>query len=251
MTTPNDEQLDLLVGYALGALTPDEVARVSELLEEQPDLRQQLAELQAAASQIPLALTDVEPPPGLRQRTLDHAIGRAPTRPPAPSGGRTAARSRLNLWLYGMGAFNLLGIVLVGFGWWQLLSTRAELTAARVELVRLQQEQQKIVAVASRPDAVSILAGPGGSGSVLRDTDGSAVVAVRLPQLEAGRVYQLWLLRGQSQPISGGTFTVDAQGYGSMTLAPGADLATAEQFAITDEPAPGSPGPTTDILILG
>jgi hypothetical protein len=150
-----------------------------------------------------------------------------------------------------MGAFNLLGIVLAGLGWWQLLNTRAELAAARVELVRIQQEREQIVAAASRPDAVSILAGPGGSGSVLRDADGSAVVAVRLPQLEPGRVYQLWLLRGQSQPISGGTFTVDEQGYGTLAIAPGADLAAAEQFAITNEPAPGSPGPTTDILILG
>lgn len=249
MTTPNDEQLDLLVGYALGTLTPDEIARVGALLDQHPELHQTLAGLQGAAQQIPLALPDAEPPPELRQRTLDRAVGRSPARGEPARARRTMQGGwpRRLIW----GVLNLALLLAAIAGWWQLLGARAELNSARTELVRLREQQQQIIAVAAHPAGLIELNGPGGSGSVLRNTDGSAVLAVRLPQLEQGRVYQLWLLSGQGAPISGGTFAVDEQGYGTLALAPGAELQSARQFAITNEPAPGSPGPTSDILILG
>ena len=53
MTSPPDDILDLLTAYALGAITPDEIARVSALLDEQPELRATLAELRATADMLP------------------------------------------------------------------------------------------------------------------------------------------------------------------------------------------------------
>ena len=79
MNQLSDETEDMLVAYALGALEPDEMARVAELLAARPELRAALAELRAAADLLPRAL-DAEPPADLRQRTLDRALGRAAPR---------------------------------------------------------------------------------------------------------------------------------------------------------------------------
>lgn len=69
--------------------------------------------------------------------------------------------------------------------------------------------------------------------------------AFHLPQLPAGRTYQLWLIRGQSPAIvSGGVFQADKDGRAVVEFANPALLKDVRQFAVTDEPAGGSPGPT-------
>src|SRR6266536_5937890 len=77
MTSPPDDILDLLTAYALGAIAPDEIARVSALLDEQPELRATLAELRATADMLPYGLPQANPPADLRQRVPDHATARS------------------------------------------------------------------------------------------------------------------------------------------------------------------------------
>jgi anti-sigma-K factor RskA len=248
MSSPqDDEEMDLLVGYALGTLDAEDLARASRLIEHRPELRQVLAELHAVADQLPAALEPVDPPPELRQRTLDYAVGRAPR----PSKGEPGPLRLLRRWMLGLGSAAAAALIAAVVLWSQLTATRAELARVQAELAGLRATQQQIVAVIARPEALVALTGPGGSGTVVRNTDGSAVVFTRLPQLEASRIYQLWLIQGTNPPVSGGTFSVDPQGYGILTLNPQQQALAADTFAVTDEPSPGSPGPTTDILVAG
>ena len=76
MTSPPDDILELLTAYALGVIEPDQIARVSALLDEQPELRAVLAELRATADLLPYGLPEAEPPADLRERVLDYATGR-------------------------------------------------------------------------------------------------------------------------------------------------------------------------------
>jgi anti-sigma-K factor RskA len=232
MTTPDDE-MDLLTAYALGALTPEEVALVSELLERRPELRPLLAELHATTDLLPAALPEVEPPADLRQRTLDYAVGRTPAR------GAVSApqRQRRRGWLLGLGGLAASALLVAGLGWSQLIGLR--------------QSQQQIVAALAHPEALVVLNGSGGSGTAARNADGSMLVIAQLPPLARDRVYQLWLIQGDNPPVSGGVFTVDPRGYGTLAVPSQSQALAADTFAITNEPNPGSAGPTTPVLVAG
>jgi anti-sigma-K factor RskA len=258
MTSQPDDILDLLTAYALNTLEPEEIAHVVKLLGEQPELRSVLAQLRATADQLPYALPEVEPPADLRQRVLDRATGRAqPVRQAAPT--RPAGRARG--WILALGSLAALAIIAVVFTWLQLTSvqselarTQSDLVQARGELERTQTQQQQVVNTLLEAATIATLndAGSGGnSGKLVRAADGRAVLAAQLPPLQAGRVYQLWLIQGQNAPVSAGTFKVDPQGHGLLTLTPAQQALAADTVAVTDEPDPGSPGPTTKILIVG
>src|SRR4051812_46278995 len=121
MTSPPDDILDLLTAYALGAIDPDEIARVSALLDEQPELRETLAELRATADMLPYGLAQATPPADLRQRVLDHGVGRtsrAATSPP-----RQIA-NRLRGWVFGLSGLAAVAILAAAIGWAQLFQTR-------------------------------------------------------------------------------------------------------------------------------
>lgn len=248
MTAPSDDDMDLLIGYALDALAPDEAERVSRLLEERPELRETVAELRATLDKLPYALPDPDVPPDLRARVMAGATGGAAPPTPAKDERRSGRWRRLTLFLGGLSA--ALAVVAAVL-WGQLGAAQRELAAARVELQRSLAEREQIVRVISSYETVAQLAGAGGSGAVLRTPGGDTLVAVRLPPLAPGRVYQLWLIEGEGAPVSGGTFEVDASGYGVVALAAGQAARAADVFAITDEPGPdGSPGPTSAPLVV-
>lgn len=256
----DDETIDLLVAYALGALDPAEMERVGRLLEERPELRATLAELQATADLLPYGLPESAPPPELRQRVLDHATGRAP-RAPAPAANDPVRR--LRGWLYGLGALaaTALAALLIALG--SLNGARAELAQARAELVRAQEqlaaterqvaaldaERAQLAQALAGAETVGQLEGLGGAGTVIQSAAGEVLVATRLPPLASGQVYQLWLIAGSNSPQSGGVFTVDSTGFGLIAL--GSGTPTGVTLAVTAEPAPGSPGPTSPILVAG
>jgi anti-sigma-K factor RskA len=113
-------------------------------------------------------------------------------------------------------------------------------------------EQEQVAQVLREAETLAVLQGASGGGTLLRTPQGEALLVARLPPLQPGRVYQLWLIQGQNQPVSGGVFTVDQQGQGLMSVPPTQQVSAADTFAVTDEPGPlGSPKATTPILIIG
>lgn len=247
MAAQPDEILDLLAAYALDALEPEEMARVSEMLARNPELHRELAALRTTANRLPYALSDAEPPPELRQRVLDRAVGR--TGPAAQPNVAPRGASRVRIWLAGLGGIAAAGLVAAAIGWAQVAGLRSDLDTTRAELEQQQQANHQIAEVLARPQTVADLTGPVGTGSVLRRDDGSTLIAANLPVLQPGRVYQLWLLAGEGAPISAGTFVVDETGFGMTVLSTDSQVSTGT-FAITEEPGPnGSPGPTSPILL--
>jgi anti-sigma-K factor RskA len=88
--------------------------------------------------------------------------------------------------------------------------------------------------------------GPSAKAHVVMQAGSKAMFyAFNLPQLPAGRTYQLWVIRGQSPAIvSGGIFRADSAGNAVVEFSDAAMLKDVRQFAVTDEPAGGSRGPT-------
>jgi anti-sigma-K factor RskA len=259
MQDSSDDITDLLVAYALGALEPEEITRVSQLLDERPELRQTLADLRATAGLLPYGLPEVRPPADLRQRTLDHAVGRGPATPGA------APAQRLRGWLYALGGLAAASLVALAIALSSLSVARQELAAAQQELITAQQElaaaERQVAALAIERDQIAQaiagasslaeLTGTGGSAAVLASPDGGLVIAAQLPQLGQDQVYQLWVIASEgATPASAGIFSIDASGYGVLALGPGL-AAPGVTLAVTAEPAPGSPRPTTPILVAG
>lgn len=262
-TPPDDDILDLLTAYALGALEPDEIARVGALLADRPELRDTLAELRATADRLPYGLPDATPPADLRQRVLDRAGGRAPAQPQSAS---ARSRGRARGWLGGLGALAAVALIAAAAGWFQLLGARARIAQLEGQVVaaqsQLDQTQAQVATaraqldqlerqIASARQILASLQGQGGSGAVLQISDNQTLFAARLPQLQPGRVYQLWRIQGSNPPASAGLFTVNQQGYGQIVLPAEQRPSPGETVAVTDEPAGGSPGPTTQPLIAG
>jgi anti-sigma-K factor RskA len=240
--------MDLLVAYALEILEPEEIERVTKLLRERPELQHTLVELRQTTDLLPYALPDAAPAPDLRQRTLDRALGRGSALP-APAQNQSVPRLWRG-WFVALGSFasGLFLLAIVAF--LQVGTLQNELATTQRTLATAQAYQEVVAQVVAQPIALAELSGTSGRATVLRTAAGEVLVAAQLPTLPAERVYQLWLIEGQGAPVSAGVFQVNRTGYGLITLNPGRSIANAT-LAITNEPAPGSPGPTTDILLVG
>jgi Anti-sigma-K factor rskA len=78
---------------------------------------------------------------------------------------------------------------------------------------------------------------------------GSGVLSVaNLPPLKDGTAYQLWYITDSpTNPVPGGTFTVNDTGQGFMLIP--ADVDGVTSIAVSVEPEGGSASPTGDILL--
>jgi anti-sigma-K factor RskA len=249
MTSPPDDILDLLTAYALGAIAPDEIARVSALLDEQPELRTTLAELRAAADMLPYGLPEANPPAELRQRVLDHATGRSH---PADTSPPRRIANRMRGWVLGLSGIAAVAVLAAAIGWAQLIQTRDQLEATQTRIAMLEGRLTAMQGqVAEAQKVLASLEGSGGSGAILQTRGGATVFVAQLPALPPGRVYQLWRIQGSNSPASAGTFSVDPQGYGTTDLSASQQPQAGEVVAVTNEPEGGSPGPTSNPLIAG
>ncbi len=76
------------------------------------------------------------------------------------------------------------------------------------------------------------------------------ITAFDLPPAPAGRTYQLWGIPDGANPVSLGLFQTLADGSArvSRPVPPGSDFALG---AVTEEPAGGSPQPTSTPFLVG
>lgn len=117
-----------------------------------------------------------------------------------------------------------------------------------VSLVRSQQREQRlatIVGAADRDVALRARSGFEGSGHLYVRGDDVALVLRGVPDLGGDRVYQLWALAGE-QPAS--MALIGGQGQIVHLFEWNG---RAETFAVTIEPAGGSPVPTTEPVLAG
>lgn len=71
----------------------------------------------------------------------------------------------------------------------------------------------------------------------------SVLVVAGLPQLEPGRVYQLWLVREDEERRSGGTFYLEEDGRGMLVVKSPWNMRVVRSVRVTNEPRGGSAEP--------
>jgi anti-sigma-K factor RskA len=208
-----------VAAYVLGALEPDEASAFRRHVADCAACREEVAEFEQVTEALPVAGGVYAVPKDLKRRVMREVR--------ANPKQQTARRPDLG------------GALLRG----PLLAWSGALAAVLIAV---------IVAVALTSG------GSGGTRTVqasvgsaeLRITDNRGDLVVhRLPQLPAGRIYEMWVQRGSAPPVPTGTlFGISSSGTASVGV-PGS-LDGVGAVMVTDEPAGGSPAPTTTPLIV-
>ena len=237
------ELLEMLPAYSLGALTREEAEAVDAALSdgspESRELSTELRALQEVATRM-ASVHRIDPPPALKERLLARiSAEKSATMPP---GGlrRTPA------WLVGVAAASL--VAAVGLGLYSMNLRDALERRERQLNAILEADQQMHVA---RVMSADTMAGPGLQFFWNVKQRRGIVHAFRMPPAAPGRSYQVWLLQ-DGKPFSVSVFNSDADGHAlveNLTLPETPRGATL--VLVTDEPAGGSPGPTTTPFMRG
>jgi hypothetical protein len=233
--TQNEHIQELLAGYVLGDLSPEEAEELKQLLEENPHMIDEVNQLQEALAAIPYSLPETIPSPNLRSATLKAATELSPI--PVPS------KNRKLLLLMSTGIAALLALFF-GFNNYQikqqLVLSKAEIARQKDLIAMLEDSQTKLVSLKSTKEASSA------SGNVIY-TPGhpeGVIVIQNLPILPSGKFYYLWCIVN-GKKIASGHFNSNEQGRVFVKLPLSIDSGISG-VAVTVEvsPNPPTPGPT-------
>lgn len=227
---------DLLPAYALDCLDEDELSRVVKHLAGCIACRAKLEQYRAVVNELPLAMAQREPPDRLKGKIMQATRREKAALTVKPS---LSWRQRLSLPATTWAWVSLVLILVLGLNnafLWQRLSRLESQSRASLMTVALQGTQFS-------PNATGMLV-------ISRDGEHGTLIVDGLPPLDQNRQYQLWLIRN-GERVSGGVFSVDSQGYGSLWVSSGEPLIHYSSFGVTIEPAGGSPGPTGEKVLGG
>jgi anti-sigma-K factor RskA len=221
--------------YALDAVNDVERVAFTRHLDECPACVQEVAELSATAARLADAAT-ITPPARLRGRVLDE-IGR--TRQVGPLIRRPERAVPATRRWRRAAVTVAAAVVLLAAGGGALVQEQRVRDAQRQAA-----QAAEIEAVLAAPDAVVLTkAGPGGKGHVTlvtsRERNEAVAVLGGLESPGVDRTYQLWTVRDE-QPTDKGKLGTGVAG-GSVLIN---GVRDAQTFAVSNEPAGGSPTPT-------
>jgi Putative zinc-finger len=217
--TGHDHVTEMLEGYALQALEPDEARAVEAHLERCEECRRALAGNEEALGGLPATLGVASPMrlhPALKRKVL-----RSLDRPEPRRFGAAA------WWRAGAIAAALL--LAASLAWnWRLSADLAHQQSVQAELVgRITHDQATVFDVVDSPATTKrVLRSPTDSGpsapygKVFSRSDSADVVAMvnRLPQPPAGERYQLYLTRADGTIDVAGSLPVDADGFSYLVF---------------------------------
>jgi len=217
--TKHEQVTELLEGYALRALEPDETRAVEDHLHGCGECRQVLAEYEEALAGLPVALGAASPMrlhPTLKQRVL-RSLDR-------PARHRFTAQA----W-WRAGAVAAAALLVASLAWnWRLSTELAHQRTVQAELVgRITHDQATVFDVVDSPATTKRVLrspaddGPGAPyGKVFSRSDSADVVAMvnRLPQPPPGQRYQLYLTRLDGTITAAGALPVDGDGFSYLVV---------------------------------
>jgi Anti-sigma-K factor rskA len=200
---PDCEQL-LISGYILGNLSAAEAALLEELLADNPEMLEQIADVQKAW-ELAYAPPEVTPPDALRDRILAAseqmiaAEGESATSPAVElsSAVPPAPRPQLNWWkALGVAAVaSILGLGLANYRLWQALQAATKI------------ETPPSATIAYSLEGNDLAQGAVAQLNVNPDRLDATLTVDNLSPLPAGKVYVLWTVVGKDAP-----FTTDPKG---------------------------------------
>lgn len=186
---------ELLAGYVLGDLSPEEMAAVEQQLRDDPDLAAELEQLQTTMSWLAVETPAIAPPPGGRDRLLAQVTPPVPAPTPAsrPATGGQVLPFRFGArdWLTAAAA---IALAVLGFSNFQmqqrLASVEQEFEDYQEAIALLQQPQNRLLSIQAVSDTMSAT----GTGSLVIAPERDAAI-LTLQNMEPppdGMVYRMW-----------------------------------------------------------
>jgi anti-sigma-K factor RskA len=241
--------IDLIAAYSLNILEANESQQVASHLASCETCAAELEAYRRVAEKLPLAAPDAIPPSHLKASIL-RQLPKKQSAPVAQEAAPTRNTPQKRPWwrslLQGLPALSpawslaSLALILVlgasNLFLWQRVSLLSQPSTSHFITVDLQPSQSASAA----------------AGMLVMDEQGNAgtLVVDGLPVLDSSKGYQLWLIR-DGERTSGGVFSVDSLGYGSLWITSESPLTSYDSFGVTIEPAGGSPGPTGEKVLGG
>jgi anti-sigma-K factor RskA len=252
-----DQYEELLGDYLLHALETEAVSAVTEHLSTCDSCRTQGTAYEAVLDQLAQAVPQQEPPTALGARALTAAVegtrvtASVPEAFPPPR--RPTWRPR---WTFLLMAADVVLCLDVG-GWAWQVQREATLVHQRWQDVQCYLAlQRQAFTLITAPEARPVVLRSDKADSracgvlLLKPEEPNAVLIVQhLPPLAQDRPYRLWLGWDDRQRENGGVFRVDEQGFGMISVAAQRPFTAYQRVGITEEPAGGSPGPTSPRVI--
>lgn len=233
--------------YAVDALDDIERAQFERHLAECPACRDEVAGLREAAAELSHT-TAVAPPGALRDRVLAEIATVRPLPPHTTPAVPVSSPATRIPWYRRTGlvvaaaaaAIALGGTAAVTQPWSNDAGQTVSATSQVMDAPDAQQVSARVKSV------------PGATVTVVRSKSKNLAVMVTrgVPAPPPDKVYQAWFLEPSGQMVSVGLMSSVRDGK-PVLLNPEGDAATATAFAITLEPAGGSPAPTQQPLVQG
>lgn len=247
--------VDLLAGYALGCLDEEDLLKVARHLPHCQECRSELFAYWNVADQLALTAIPHTPPVDLKDKVLRRVSQAAASadersRVGVPSGSVTKRSEG--------GFFHTLRMFFLRPGG-ALLGAIALLLIVFLALSNLllsQQVRGLQARVPANDTRVVLLEGtentPETHGYLMLfpDENYGTLVVEHAPALPEDRQYQLWLIH-DGKRTSGGVFSVDRDGYGTLQISADRPLDMFSSCGVTVEPKGGSPGPTGEKVLGG
>lgn len=269
----SEQKIDELIpAYAIGATDSEESVRLEEYLSESSSAAAELAEFSKMAAAMLFAVPLVEVPSAVESRLFD-AINpetATPTVESVAEGTKSTrqfvkksepklhwwegifAANRAPQWAFALTALAL--VLLLNAYWLHKVNQLQQTQLAMVD--KLLQQETTLSVIAMDESQRTILPAVDQNMQSKADViwgEGFEVALLYVedfPQPDPGKVYQLWLIKDDKR-TSGGLFTVNENGTGTLIVQLLQPLDFYDGMGITAEPEGGSEGPTSPPIVRG
>lgn len=238
----HEEMSDLYELYALGVLEGEERAEIGQHLGTGCEVCRTSVQRAAIQNVAILAAMTPEADPSRRVR------------------GRLLAGMGVAPRTWGWVAWTAVTACLLALAWSGVRAYRmsTELDAARLQAATTDRELARVrvvLDVLNAPDTRAVVFGqdkhepPKGSVFV-NPHSGVLLIASRLPQLAAGKIYEMWVIPKGGAPKPAGLFRATEAGTAMHSIEGPVDVETTGAVAVTVEPEAGSNAPTSTPIIV-
>lgn len=227
---------EILAGYVLGNLDEVEIIWLNEQLIANPQLNQQVSQLESTLNLMPYGLPEDVPDNNLRDRILAQT--------------KSKPISSKRHWSQIVFAVTAVGTLLLGvnnFGLRKQITAKEELLQQQQKVISLlRQPNNQVVTLKANNDAVTT----SGSLFISPERNTAVLTLANLDNLPGKQVYRLWAV-SQDKKIGCSNFVPNAHGEIYLNLASDDALLNASSISITIEPEADTEQPLGQELLSG